>query len=102
MLWTYSERIDRQKYRLGLEDRRQRGAESPYSDERLAELKQTIQNERESVQDFMAQMAALKVPNWVGNGAIQWARDLDLRTGSIGRFFTHSRYAVRDQEVERQ
>ena len=99
--WIYSVKINRQEYRLGVEDRRQRGSMSLYTDEKLLEIKQRIERAHEAVCDHMAQMATLKIPNWVGNGAIQWAKNLDLHANSIGGFFTLSRYAMRNSEVER-
>ncbi len=46
-----------------------------------------------SIKDMMNECEALGVPNWVGNGAIQYGETHDLRSVYIHDFFTKSQYS---------
>ena len=50
--------------------------------------------------DFMKKMEEQGVPNWVGNGAMEWARNNDLRQHSTREFFEKSVYARNDKAVQ--
>lgn len=52
-----------------------------------------IQTAEITLKDLMEDCEKLKIPNWVGNGAMQFGRDNDLRSVYIMDFFTKSKYS---------
>jgi hypothetical protein len=101
MYWSHCLMLDTREYEAAKGNRAARGNESRYTEADLNELKHIIDNEQDTLYDLMSQMEELHVPNWVGNGAMQWAKDHDLREHYMQGFFTTSQYAVREKEEER-
>lgn len=66
---------------------------SGYTPEEIAGLRHDLQGARDSLRDIMQKMDAENVPNWVGNGAMHWARSNDLRVHYMREFFETSIYA---------
>ena len=50
----------------------------------------SLKEAQESIKDMMDCCEKLKVPNWVGNGAIQFARENDLRSHYMSEYFAKS------------
>lgn len=96
MYWTHCEKLDRTELQGAEKDKRdaeREGGKPAYSDEEIAQLQNAVHEEELSVREFMEKMDKQNVPNWVGNGAMEWARNNDLREHSVREFFENSRYA---------
>ncbi len=64
-----------------------------YTDAERQELQHAVNEEEASILDKMEQMEKLGVPNWVGNGAMQFGRENDLRVHYMSEFFERGKYS---------
>lgn len=85
--WTHCERLDRQELQSA------KLPDSSYSAEAIADLENTVEQERLTLSDAMKAMEKAGVPNWVGNGAMEWARNNNLKEHHIEDFFEKSDYS---------
>lgn len=79
MYWTYEERMER-------------ASKNPD--------KKYLDNADLSIRQMMNRCEELGVPNWVGNGAIEFARDNDLKAHYMSEFFTKSAYAEKKEKKQ--
>ena len=89
MYWVHCEKLD------SAELRQAEKPDSGYTQEEVAKLRHDVEQCSETIRDRMNEMEKLGVPNWVGNGAMAWAKDNDLRSHYMSEFFEKSRYAQR-------
>lgn len=59
-----------------------------------------LKNANDCIGLAMDECEKLKVPNWVGNGAMAWAIKNDLRENYAEDFFTKSSYAKKEKQSE--
>ena len=95
MYWEHCKKLDSEELRIAEKDRNNNGEKSKYSEQEIADLRHAVDEEQASCLDFMERMEKLGVPNWVGNGAMEWARTHDLRRYYFRDFFEDSNYAVK-------
>ena len=86
MYWTHCEKLDRQELAWKEKDER-------FGADVIAQLRHDIKQAHLTIGDLMTKMEEQGVPNWVGNGAMEWARNNDLREHSSKEFFEKSVYA---------
>lgn len=73
--------------------------EASYIKQRLQQARDTVKEDELSLRDCMTKMQdEFKIPNWIGNAAIQWAKENDLRIHYMSDFFTKSKYAVTEKQ----
>ncbi len=101
MYWCHCEKLDSAELRAAEKDRKERGEKSAYSDEEIQNLKHEVEQEHLSIGDFMDKMNEQDVPSWVGNGAMDWVLNHDLRKHSFQEFFENSVYAEKQESLER-
>ena len=106
MYWEHCLRLDKAELQGAEKNKREcerDGGKPAYSDEEIAELRHAVEQERLSCGDFMTKMEEQGVPNWVGNGAMEWARNNDLRQHNFREFFENSIYARKyDKPIEKE
>ena len=95
MYWEHCKRLDSEELRVAEKDRKSNGEKSSYTEQDIANLRHAVEEEQASCIDFMNRMEKLNVPNWVGNGAMEWARTHDLRKYYFNDFFEKSQYAAK-------
>lgn len=100
MYWCHCEKLDSAELRAAEKDKAEKGDKSAYSDEEIQKLKYEVEQEHLSIGDFMDKMEQQGVPNWVGNGAMDWAVNNDLREHSFREFFKDSDYAEKPEKQE--
>lgn len=103
MYWEHCLRLDSAELQGAEKNKRESEREDrkpAYTEEEINELRHAVEQERLSCGDFMKKMEEQGVPNWVGNGAMEWARNNDLRQHSTREFFEKSVYARNDKAVQ--
>ncbi len=101
MYWTSCESLDRAELHEAEVNKRERekiGRIPAYTDFEIEYLRNAVRDEELSVRDFMSKMEKQCVPNWVGNAAMEWARNNDLRQHDFREFFEGSVYAKKSKE----
>lgn len=96
--WNHCERLDRAELRE---------AEKPnsgYSIEEINRLSNDVKECELSIRDRMNEMERLGVPNWVGNAAMAFGRENDLRVHYMSEFFEKGKYskAENDKRMKKQ
>ena len=100
MYWEHCKRLDSEELRAAEKDKKINGKKSPYSEQDISNLRHAVEEEQASCVDFMTRMDKLNVPNWVGNGAMEWARTHDLRKHYFSDFFEKSVYAAKETSLQ--
>lgn len=104
MYWSHCENLDSTELRAAEQQKRdseREGHKPAYTDAEIAELQYAVKGEKESVRDFMKKMDEQHIPNWVGNGAMEWARNNDLREHCFKEFFEKSVYAKKQNVFDK-
>ena len=69
-------------------------SDSRYSIDDIRSLQHSVEEDKLSLKNAMLGMEKEHIPNWVGNGAMEWAKIHDLRAHNISDFFIRSKYAI--------
>ena len=86
MYWTHCEQLDRRELAWKEKDER-------FGEDVIAQLRHDVEQAHLTIGDLMNKMEEQGVPNWVGNGAMEWARTHDLREHYMSEFFEKSQYS---------
>lgn len=97
---THLEKLESAKLRGVEADIEAKGEKSKYTEENIKKLRDSIAEESRTIGDLMKEMESLNIPNWLGNAALAWGREHDLRDEYLKEFFTKSIYAFTIPEVE--
>lgn len=101
MYWTHCEKLDSAELReaeKAFKKHEQTGEYCKYTQEEINQLRHEVEQEHLSIGDMMNAMEKEGVPNWVGNGAMEWARNHDLREHHMSDFFEKSAYAKKQEK----
>lgn len=96
MYWTHCIKLDESELASYV------GELSKEENAALTELNANLKDEKASVKDMMDECEKQGVPNWVGNGAMQFARDNDLRGHYMNEFFEKSQYAEKSTKKHKE
>lgn len=66
----------------------------------IAELEYEVSESRKSLRDYMDKMNELNVPNWVGNGCIEFGKTKREKELYFSDFFTKGKYSKKEN-IER-
>lgn len=92
MYWSHCEKLDSAELRIAEKP------DSKYTPDEIAELRRSVEQAQFAVRDRMNEMEKLGVPNWVGNGALAFGKDNDLRVHYMSEFFEKSKYSKEGNE----
>lgn len=96
MYWEHCLKLDRAELQVAeksVKEHEENGTYSAYTADDVKQLQYEIEQENLSVKDRMNEMEKQKVPNWVGNAAMEFGRTHDLRETYASQFFEKSQYA---------
>lgn len=92
MYWSHCEKLDTAELRIAEKP------DSKYTPKEIAELRRSVEQAQLTIRDRMDEMEKLGVPNWVGNGALAFGKDNDLRDHYMSEFFEKSKYSKEGNE----
>lgn len=92
MYWSHCEKLDSAELRIAEKP------DSKYTPEEIAELRHSVEQAQLTIRDRMDEMEKLGVPNWVGNGALAFGKDNDLRDHYMSEFFEKGKYSKEGNE----
>lgn len=97
---THCEKLDSAELESAEADIEAKGEKSKYTWKDIKELRESVAEDYRTIGDWMKTMESLNIPNWLGNAALDWGREHDLRDESLKDFFTKSIYAFKVPEIE--
>lgn len=96
MYWSHCQKLDTQELHIAEKEG------SGYTEEEIKKLRFDVEGCDVTIRDIMNKMDELNVPNWVGNGALAFGRDNDLRNHYMSEFFESGKYSEKGQKKLRE